>query len=115
MKAHRRWFLRLLGARRRRSRARGGCGGKRRRRRGGRGSRNAQAAAVQALGTFGTRMGRHAGIYGSGQAGSLLLGLVTLAVLTRFLEPAQFGEYALYSCSPALLSVIYTLGWVRGS
>lgn len=60
-------------------------------------------------------MGRHAGIYGSGQAGALLLGLVSLAVLTRFLEPAQFGEYALYYVLAALLAVIYTLGWVRGT
>lgn len=60
-------------------------------------------------------MGRHAGIYGSGQGGSLVLGLVSLAVLTRFLEPAAFGEYAIYYVFSALLAMLYTLGWVRGS
>lgn len=60
-------------------------------------------------------MGRHAGIYGGGQAGALLLNLVSLAVLTRFLEPALFGAFALYYVFATLLSIVYTLGWVRGS
>ena len=79
----------------------------------GRGKRKKRAPT--ALGQFGARVGRHTGIYGGGQAGSLLLGLVTLAVLTRFLDPAAFGQYALYYVFTGLLSVLYTLGWVRGS
>ena len=43
------------------------------------------------------------------------MGLVTLAVLTRFLDPAEFGEYALYYFLAGLLTILYTLGWHRGS
>lgn len=107
-KAIRRWFLRLLRREPRRQQKRGRKGGGGRRKRAG-------ERPQTAMGTFGTRMGRHAGIYGGGQGISLLLNLVTLAVLTRFLEPAQFGEYALYSVFAALLAIIYTLGWVRGT
>ena len=107
IKRIRRWFhrhlTRLLG---RPTKGRGSGGGKRKKR---------KKRAPTALGQFGARVGRHTGIYGGGQAGSLLLGLVTLAVLTRFLDPAAFGQYALYYVFTGLLSVLYTLGWVRGS
>lgn len=43
------------------------------------------------------------------------MGLITLAVLTRFLEPAEFGQYALYYFLAGLLMILYTLGWHRGS
>lgn len=67
-----------------------------------------------ALGTFGARVGRHAGIYGIGQGASAILSLVTLAVLTRFLPPAEFGLYILFYVFATLLMVLYTLGWIRG-
>lgn len=106
----RRWFRRRLRVLRR---AFGGGG------RGRRGKRKARRKRRQrpptALGTFGTRLGRHAGIYGAGQGGSLVMGLITLAVLTRFLEPAEFGQYALYYFLAGLLMILYTLGWHRGS
>jgi len=108
IKRIRRWFrqhLRRLLGRPAKGRG-GGRGGKRRKR---------KKRAPTALGQFGARVGRHTGIYGAGQGGSLLLGLVSLAVLTRFLDPATFGQYALYYFFTGLLSVLYTLGWVRGS
>lgn len=43
-----------------------------------------------------------------------MLGLVTLAALTRFLPPAEFGQYALYYFLAHFLALLYTLGWVRG-
>ncbi|HEV2074822.1 MAG TPA: oligosaccharide flippase family protein [Thermoleophilaceae bacterium] len=101
LKLIRRWLRRLLGRPARAPERRA-----RRRSRAGR--------APSALGTFGTRIGRHAGIYGAGQAGSLMLGLVTVAVLTRLLPPAEFGVYALYYVLAALLATLYTLGLARG-
>lgn len=112
--AIRRWFGRLL--RRARGRLQAGSSERRRRsQRSGSSERRRKERPTSALGTFGTRIGRHAGIYGGGQGGALLVNLIALAVLTRFLEPAQFGEYALYYVFASLLSVIYALGWVRGS
>lgn len=108
MTAKRLWdlFLRLLGrAPAKPSRRRGG---------GGAGRRKKARRRETALGTFGTRIGAHAGIYGGGQGLSLLMGLVTLAVLTRFLPPAEFGLYALYYFLALLLAMLYTVGWLRG-
>lgn len=78
------------------------------------GGRRRARRPPSALGTFGTRIGRHAGIYGLGKGASLLVGLVTLAVITRFLPPAEFGRYALLYFLAALLTLVYTMGWLRG-
>ncbi|MBA2256210.1 MAG: hypothetical protein H0W05_03260, partial [Thermoleophilaceae bacterium] len=108
IKRIRRWFRRHL------RRLLGKSADERPSRRGGKRKKRKKRAPT-ALGQFGARVGRHTGIYGAGQAGSLLFGLATLAVLTRFLDPTAFGQYALYYFFAGLLSLLYTLGWVRGS
>ncbi|MBA2763232.1 MAG: lipopolysaccharide biosynthesis protein [Thermoleophilaceae bacterium] len=70
---------------------------------------------MSALNEFGSRVGRHAGIYTIGSAIGVALGLVNLIVLTRFLDPSEFGLYALYLTLAALLTLIYGLVWFKGS
>ncbi len=69
---------------------------------------------MSALSTLGVRMGRHVGIYGLGSGGLVVLGLVSLAVLTRFLVPGEFGQYALFLIFSALLTMLYNLVSMRG-
>jgi len=70
---------------------------------------------MSALTEFGSRVGRNAGIYTIGSAIGVALGLVNLVVLTRFLDPSEFGLYALYLTLAALLTLIYGLVWFKGS
>lgn len=50
-----------------------------------------------------------------GNVGQLLVALATVAVLTRFLPPAEFGEYTLFVVFASLLTLLYTLGTLRGA
>lgn len=64
---------------------------------------------------FGRRLSRDAAIYAGGSAITLIISLATVAVLTRYLEPAEFGDLALLLLVAAMLTVIYNLGSLQGS
>ena len=67
-----------------------------------------------AMSTYGTRVGEHAGIYGAGNVGQIVVALVTVAVLTRFLPPAEFGRYHIFVAFASLLTLLYSLPTQRG-
>jgi O-antigen/teichoic acid export membrane protein len=64
---------------------------------------------------LGVRVTHDAGIYISGAVITLFLALVNVAVITRFLDPAEFGELALLLTFAALLTVLYNLGTLQGT
>jgi O-antigen/teichoic acid export membrane protein len=68
-----------------------------------------------ALSAFGARVGGHARVYGAGNVGSLAAGLLTLAVLTSFLPPTEFGRYALFLILASMFALLYTLPTLRGT
>jgi O-antigen/teichoic acid export membrane protein len=70
---------------------------------------------ASALATLATRIGRHGAIYGAGTVSALVFGLLQLAVLTRLLDVAAFGELAILLVFSALLTVVYNLGTLQGS
>jgi O-antigen/teichoic acid export membrane protein len=70
---------------------------------------------VRPLVRFGRRLGRDAGIYAAGFAVTLAISLVSVAILTRYLDPAEFGQLAVLLFFAALLTVLYNLGSLQGS
>jgi O-antigen/teichoic acid export membrane protein len=64
---------------------------------------------------FGRRLGQDAGVYAAGFAVTLSISLVSVAILTRYLDPAEFGELAVLLFFAALLTVLYNLGFLQGS
>lgn len=63
---------------------------------------------------FGASLSRHTAIYGFGSAIGLLLSLVNLAVLTRLLEPSEYGRLALLIVFSGLLTILLNLAVLRG-
>src|SRR3954467_10055363 len=70
---------------------------------------------MSAASTLAGRLGRHAVIYGSAGAATLVLGLVNVAVLTRLLEPHAFGRVATFLVFAGMLTILYNLGSLQGS
>lgn len=68
------------------------------------------------------RLGADALVLGTGSVVTVVLAFVNVAVVTRHLPPAEFGELAVYYLFAALLTILYglcslqgTLMWVFGS
>jgi O-antigen/teichoic acid export membrane protein len=70
---------------------------------------------VTTLSRFAAKLSRHAGIYAGGQVLALALGLVNVAVVTRFLPPSAFGELAIFLVFASLLTILYNLGTLQGT
>lgn len=64
---------------------------------------------------FGAKVGRDALIYASTGVIAVFFGLISVAVLTRLLPPAQYGHLAVYSFFMIILMVIYNLGSLQGT
>lgn len=64
---------------------------------------------------LGMQMGRHAAVYGLGAFLRVFLSLVTVAVVTRFLDPAAFGRFSLLLLFSAGLTILYNLGSLQGT
>jgi len=61
------------------------------------------------------RIGRHATAYGLAAVSSMLAGLVSVAVFTRFLDPSEFGKMAVLSTVSTIITLIATLGIMQGT
>jgi O-antigen/teichoic acid export membrane protein len=61
------------------------------------------------------RLGRDTALFTTGSVATLFLGLVNVAVLTRFISPSDFGRLALLLFFAALLTVLYNLGSLQGA
>src|SRR4051812_35274058 len=72
-------------------------------------------SAVSALGALTGRIGRHSVIYGGALFGTLALGLVSVAVFTRFIEPREFGDLAVLLFFASLITVGLNLGLLQGA
>lgn len=64
---------------------------------------------------FAGRIGRHATAYGVAAVGTLISGLVSVAVFTRFLDPDEFGKMAVLSTVSTLITMVATLGIMQGT
>src|SRR4051794_10337443 len=64
---------------------------------------------------LGGRIGRDTLIYAAGTAMVLPFSLVTVAVLTRYLAPAAYGELAVMLVFASLLTTVYNLGSLQGT
>jgi O-antigen/teichoic acid export membrane protein len=63
---------------------------------------------------LGARFGRHTGVYFGANVVAMLLGIVNVAVLTRFLRPADYGRLTALVLIAAWLGVLCTLGFLQG-
>jgi O-antigen/teichoic acid export membrane protein len=70
-----------------------------------------QPDAITALGTL---WGKTTGIFALASFGILGLGLLNVAILTRFLDPSAYGELGILLFFSGLLTVLYNLGSVQG-
>lgn len=64
---------------------------------------------------YAARIGRHATAYGAAAIGGTLAGLVGVAVFTRFLDPSEFGKFAVLSTVATIVTMIATLGVMQGT
>lgn len=77
--------------------------------------RGAVAGAADLLVGLGGRVSRDTMIYVLGTSMVLPLGLATVAVLTHYLEPAEYGRLAVLFVFASLLTTVYNLGTLQGS
>lgn len=68
-----------------------------------------------ALVLMGGRITGDAIIYGAAGGVTVAFGLASVAILTRFLSPAEFGTFALLTFFASTLMVIYNLGSLQGT
>lgn len=66
------------------------------------------------LSALASRLGRHTALYAAGSGIGFVLALLNLAVLTRYLSLAEFGQLALLMVFAALLTILYNLGTLQG-
>ena len=64
---------------------------------------------------IGVRLGRHTVTYGLASAVSVLVSIGTVAIFTRYLRPAEFGELVLFLLVATTLMIVYNLGSLQGS
>ena len=60
-------------------------------------------------------LSRHTAIYAASGITSLVAGLLTLAVLTHYLTPSQFGQLAIVLVASSLVTLVYNAGWLQGT
>ena len=68
-----------------------------------------------ALSRLAGRVGGHSVIYVLSASMSVVAGLLSVAVITRFLAPHEFGELALLMVAGSTLTLIYNLGSLQGT
>lgn len=71
--------------------------------------------APSPLQTIAARLLGHTAIYTFGIALSVFLAVVNLAVLTRLLDPSEFGELAILTLYSGLITLLCNLGIVQGT
>lgn len=62
-----------------------------------------------------TSIGRHSLVYGAGAVIPFVIGMVNIAVLTRFIAPSAFGQLAVLLIFGGSLTILYTLGTLQGT
>ena len=67
------------------------------------------------FGRLATRVGRHSMVYALAAATSIASGLLSIAVLTRYLTPSQFGNLAVLLVSSSILTLVYNAGSLQGT
>ena len=67
------------------------------------------------LEVLGTWFGRHTALYASASAITLVLGFVQVAVVTHFLEPAEYGRAGLLLVFAGFLTIAYTMLTLNGT
>lgn len=61
------------------------------------------------------RIGKHAAVYGSAAFMSIVSGLISIAVFTRFLDPTAFGKVAVFMTVASFVTVGVNLGSLQGT
>lgn len=61
------------------------------------------------------RAGAHSGVYVATGVATLLLGLASVAALTRLLSPAEFGRLAILLVASSILSMLFNLVTLQGT
>jgi O-antigen/teichoic acid export membrane protein len=72
-------------------------------------------AARSAVGQLAGRLGSHSAVYLLRGASSLVAGVVSVIVLTRYLEPREFGRLAVLLVVASILALLYNLGSLQGT
>ncbi len=70
---------------------------------------------MTALAQLAARIGRHSVLYGLAAGATVVVGLASVAVLTRLIEPAEYGRLAVLFFGSSLLVVVYNLGSLQGT
>lgn len=73
------------------------------------------ADSTRVMTLYGQTMARTSAIYALGMLGVVPAGLLSLAITTRFLEPADFGRLAILFAFAALLTIMCGLGSLQGT
>lgn len=73
------------------------------------------AAQLGAVRLLVRRATGHSALYVVTGASTLLIGLVSVAVLTRFLSPAEFGDLAVLLVTASILTLLYNLVTLQGT
>lgn len=68
-----------------------------------------------ALVNYGARISRDTAIYGTAKVVPLPFSLITVAVITRYLDPSEYGRLAIAFVFASLLTHIYNLGSLQGT
>ena len=61
------------------------------------------------------RLSRDTAVFGAGSTVTVALAFAQVAVVTRYLSPAEFGRLAIYFAFAALLTIAYGLGSLQGT
>lgn len=61
------------------------------------------------------RLGRHATVFGAAALGGTVGGLIGVFVFTRFLDPREFGQFAVLSTIATIVTMVATLGIMQGT
>ena len=73
------------------------------------------ADSKNAMTLYGQAMTRSASVFGIGLAAIIPFGIVSLAITTRFLSPAEYGELAVLYAVASVLTILSGLGILHGT
>jgi len=73
------------------------------------------AASPSAFGRFASRVGGHSLVYILAAFTAVFAGLASVVVLTRFLQPAEYGQLAILLAWASILTVVFNIGSLQGT
>ena len=73
------------------------------------------AASPSAFGRLAGRVGGHSLVYVLAAFTAMVAGLASVAILTRFLEPSEYGQLAILLAWASILTIVFNTGSLQGT